>query len=175
MSRLQQLITIGQGVLVLPFLDREEGDKVHVQKEISYIIQKFPFQWSNYSLNRKGMWRFYGKTYLRTKINTAVYYNNKLCGMYAYQCDAITPVYQKKLFTDNHFIHFVTINEITYLIHRTNTLWLFTEGRVHGPYYEINGRVVECHLNFKQRKQLHDEEILKIEHNLIHKDFKDLK
>jgi len=138
--KLLSLFSIGPGCIVLPFLDGDESHSIHVNKEISYIIQEFDFQvYDNSYID--DTWRHHGATYKRKQTEAEVYdMKNKYIGCYARHMDSI--VYssrQVEWFPDDWFSRCLTFEGVTYLVNNSS-LWIYTRDGMKGPYYiTMNG------------------------------------
>ena len=147
MNKITSLLRIGSGALVLPFLDNKEADQCHVSEEISLIIQQFPFH-SIDNLSLQGLWRHRGVTYHKKADSNKVYkYNGWFVGFYSHMLDEI--LYQSqlpKMFSRDRFERTIKVKDVTYLVQRDSTMWVYTSYGIVGPYFLLaeDMRVVYC-------------------------------
>jgi len=158
---LSRLFSIGQGVIILPFLDSEESRSVHVSKEISFLVQSFPFH------PLHGVWRHKGVNYDCNDYGV-VFLNGIQVGSYCSVTDCIIPFNIEDTYIYTDFFRSVPDIEVPitdvvyidngtpYLVDHSQGLWLFDtpETPPNGPYYPFqrDGELVieskeDVHLN----------------------------
>jgi len=150
MSKLESLFTVGDGALILPFLDNEEARDLHVKREISYIIQRFPFQvkHNTFFFQNKECWRHKGITYYTPDYENSVYtlgfkpgQGHLYLGEYNSNLDAIV----RLMTTSKYFCHphdqdpleldrFTIIDKTVYLSDSISLLLYSKEGLL-GPFH----------------------------------------
>ena len=147
-TKLFSLLKIGEGVIVLPFLDETEARRLHLCEEISYIVQHFPFYWRHCSWV-EDLWRHHGITYYRPYGDNAVYQyiqNTDLdfqCGKYigeyserndVIMCFMPTRKYFHFRITEQHYDSYILIDGVIYLMDIQGKLWLLDINGLKGPF-----------------------------------------
>ena len=168
------LLNIGKGVVVLPFLDEDESKKLHVSKEISFIVQSFPFQYMNNVMLDDHLWRHGGTTYYRYNIHGGIYdLSFNFVGQYNPLIDdiVVSPMpsfvieltdqeervveHTVKPFANSNdgFINHLTIDGITYLVKDDHSLWLQDVHMV-GPFFCLakDRSMVACTYTWSDRR-----------------------